>query len=299
MKKTLLRVYYQLLKFRDKVINQYNRYISHMKAPPAVKDTDKTLEKLIENKISMSRFGDGEFSLMRGESLLFQPYHEKLAARLKEIIKSEKENHIVCIPNVFSNIDWATETASNYWNKYLNLNRNRIYKLLNMKKQYYDTQVTRLYIDLKNKNLTDERFRRIKILWKNRDVVIVEGVKSRLGIGNNLFNEVNSIQRIICPAQNAFAKYDEILNEVQKYEKSKLILIALGPTATVLAYDLSKLGYQALDIGHIDIEYEWFLQKAVEKAPIKNKYIGEVPNGTNVEDIINSTYEKQVIRTIL
>ena len=44
-----------------------------------------------------------------------------------------------------------------------------------------------------------------------------------------------------------------------------IILIALGPTATVLAYDLSKRGYQAIDVGHIDIEYEWFLNNASKK----------------------------------
>ena len=45
----------------------------------------------------------------------------------------------------------------------------------------------------------------------------------------------------------------------QKLSKNKLILIALGPTATVLSYDLYKLGYHVIDIGHADIEYEWFL----------------------------------------
>ena len=54
-------------------------------------------------------------------------------------------------------------------------------------------------------------------------------------------------------------------------KKNKLILIALGPTATVLSYDLNKLGYQAIDIGHADIEYEWYLRKAKKKIPIKNK----------------------------
>nr|WP_256218532.1 GT-D fold domain-containing glycosyltransferase [Bacillus sp. MUM 116] len=61
--------------------------------------------------------------------------------------------------------------------------------------------------------------------------------------------------------------------------------MAFGPTATVLSFDLANCGYQAIDIGYIDIEYEWFLQKAEEKSPVKNKYIGEVPNGTNVHDI--------------
>ena len=46
---------------------------------------------------------------------------------------------------------------------------------------------------------------------------------------------------------------------VQKYSPNEyLILLALGPTATVMAYNLAQKGYQAIDIGHIDIEYEWY-----------------------------------------
>ena len=123
--------------------------------------------------------------------------------------------------------------------------------------------------------------------------------KSRLGIGNNLLNNANSIKRIICPAENAFEKYDEILAAVKNHEKSKLILLALGPTATVLAYDLSRIGYQAVDIGNVDIEYEWFLKRAENKFAVKNKYIGEVPNGTRVGEIYDQKYESQILVQII
>ena len=49
----------------------------------------------------------------------------------------------------------------------------------------------------------------------------------------------------------------------------------MGPTATLLSFDLFKLGYKALDVGHIDIEYEWYLRKAKKKIPIKNKDVNE------------------------
>ena len=107
-----------------------------------------------------------------------------------------------------------------------------------------------------------------------------------MGIGNDLFADTKSIKRILAPSKNAFSKYDEILNVVKKnISKDKLILIALGPTATVLAYDLFKLGYQAIDIGHIDIEYEWYLRGATEKIKIPNKFVNEVSGG---EEEINS-----------
>ena len=51
---------------------------------------------------------------------------------------------------------------------------------------------------------------------------------------------------------------EKSLNFVELLPKDKLFILALGPMATVLAYDLARLGYRALDLGHIDIEYEWF-----------------------------------------
>lgn len=299
MKKYILKLYYYLLDIRNEIIRFYNKNITSKKKTPIVKDTDETLNKIINEKCSVSRFGDGEFSLIYGESLKFQPYNNDISNRLKEILKSNEKNHIVCIPNVFGEIEWATEKSKKYWQKYLGLNRSKIYRLLYNGKCYYDTQVTRLYIDLKEKDKVKKRFEKIKLLWKDRDIVIVEGEKSRLGIGNNLFEDSKTIERIICPSINAYSKYEDIFNEVLKQSKSKVILIALGPTATVLAYDLSKAGYQAIDIGHIDIEYEWFLSGVKEKCPVKNKYIGEINGGDIVSETSDNQYFNQIITHIL
>ena len=60
---------------------------------------------------------------------------------------------------------------------------------------------------------------------------------------------------------NAYNQYNEILLQAQSISKNKLILIILGPTATILAYDLSKLGYRALDIGHLAKDYNAWKMK--------------------------------------
>lgn len=71
----------------------------------------------------------------------------------------------------------------------------------------------------------------------------------------------------------------------------------MGPTATILSYDLYKLGYQVVDIGHADIEYEWYLNKTIEKKPINNKFVnGMRMNYTNVKD---KNYYLQIISKIL
>ena len=77
------------------------------------------------------------------------------------------------------------------------------------------------------------------------------------------------------------------------------MLIALGPTATVLAYDLSQKGIQALDVGHIDIEYEWYLRKDRTHQKIENKFVSEASNGTTVDLLDNKNkYYDQIVKTI-
>jgi glycosyltransferase family protein len=131
-------------------------------------------------------------------------------------------------------------------------------------------------MEIKDKSKVLNYIKKLKQIWEQKDLLIIEGEKSRLGVGNDLFNNSKSIKRIICPAKNAFNLYDKIIDQAKKFDNSNLVLLALGPTSTVLAYDLFKLGYQVIDIGHIDIEYEWFLRKATKKIQIRNKYVNEV-----------------------
>ena len=84
----------------------------------------------------------------------------------------------------------------------------------------------------------------------------MEGEQTKLGIGNDLFDNAKNIKRIIAPAENAYKKIEEIIKLCKKLDSDTLFLCALGPTATVLSYRLAKLGYQSIDIGHIDIDVE-------------------------------------------
>ena len=95
--------------------------------------------------------------------------------------------------------------------------------------------------------------------------------------------------------------YNKILERIELEDKKQLILLALGPTATILAYDLAKEGYQAVDIGHMDIEYEWYLRKADRKIDIENKAVNEV-SGVVDKEIkdreLKAIYESQIIDRI-
>ena len=123
--------------------------------------------------------------------------------------------------------------------------------------------------------------------------------KSIFRVGNDLFDNMKSIIRIFCPIVKAFDVYDKILNETIKVDKNRLILIALGPTATILLMILYKAGYHVIDVGHVDIEYEWYLRNATTKIKIENKFVNETKGGKeNIEEIKDKNYYNQIIEKI-
>lgn len=277
------------------LIDKINKLVN---SKPKVLNIDETIDYIIKNKSSVSRFGDGELKLMTEKSIFFQTYSKELGIRLKQVIRNEEKNLIVCIPDIFGKLSIYAEEPFNYWKLHIAKTRSTWYGLIDKNSVYGNAFISRCYYGFKDKSNCKTWFKKIKTIWINRDIVIVEGKKSRLGIGNDLFNNTKSIKRILCPEKNAFDKYDEILNEIKKLDKEKLILLAIGPTATVLAYDLYKAGYQAIDIGHIDIEYEWFLMGATKKEKIKNKFVGEALGGDKVGECNDKYYLSQVIKVI-
>ena len=257
------------------------KYMNLVKVHPVVMSSEETIKYIIENKVSIARYGDGEFlwALEKRQEGNFEKNSPQLAKRLSEILLNPQTNLLIGIPDIFETLEKIdNREAKTYWEGLLIRHGAKIVKLLGNKK-YGNASFTRPYMDYCNQNLDFKTiFNNIKKIWKDKNVVIVEGEYSRFGVGNDLLNNVESVQRIICPNINAFESYQNILERT--YEKVKkidnvLVLSALGPTATVLSYDLSQKGIQAIDIGHVDIEYEWYKLHAKTKIPIKGKYVNE------------------------
>lgn len=266
---------------------------------PIIRSIEETYEKILKDHVSVSRFGDGEFKWMADlPQNTFQKPSKKMQERLIEISKSDMENHIVCLSDTFGDLKQYNAYGREFWGCFMGMYRKKWMNFLKPGKVYYNTNMTRPYMDYVDKSPCANRFQMLKQIWKDRKVVLIEGEKSRLGIGNDLFDSAASVQRILAPATNAFDRYDEILNRACQLEKDTLILIALGPTATILAYDLAKAGYQALDIGHVDVEYEWFRMGATSKVPLKNKYVNESLEGRNIGELQDQEYLNQIIDQI-
>ena len=268
---------------------------------PKIKSIEETLDKIINDKCSISRFGDGEFSCMNYSRISFHDPSEDLAERLKEVLSSDLPNLLIGLPDCFGSLDCYVPYTRKFWRKYMSKKRQKTYSSLDMNRVYYNAFFNRYYL---NFNKTDEYyqrcctyFKKLKEIWKNRDVILFEGQEARLGVADDLLDGAKSISRIIfCPVKNAFNKYDQILSTFDEVNSDVLILAALGPTATVLAYDLCKKGYQAVDIGHISEEYECFLRK---ETPLELKSIGRNSTMKHVSNPDDPEYKKQIIKEIV
>lgn len=265
---------------------------------PQIASIEETIQKIVREGCSVSRFGDGEILLTNNKAIGFQKADSKLGERLKEVLQSNADGHIVCLSDTFTDIYRYNRKARRFWRTHFFIYGHIWDNLLISNKQYYNTFVTRPYMDFAQKTQCGKWFHDMQAIWQNRNIIFIEGEKSRLGVGNDLFHNAKSIKRILCPPTSAFDKYDSIINEAVKQSKDVLFLIALGPTATVLAYDLHKKGYQAIDIGHVDIEYEWWRMNAKRKVKIQNKYVNEAVGG-NIVSVAGEEYESQIIAKIL
>ncbi len=291
-------------KYKNRLLNA--PYEWGLKEIPRIKPATELLRRILAEKCSLCRYGDGEFEIMLyRERAWFQKVDIGLAERMREIILSKREDVIIALADNFGNLDKYKEEAANDIREYMVQSREEIILLFNRDGSYYDTYVSRPYIIYKDKEYAKEIFRLFKKVWQDREVLLIEGRTARIGIGNDLFQGAKGISRIECPEKNAWNIYEKILQVVkEKAGQDTLICISLGPTATVLAYDLAVAGYQALDIGQLDNEYEWYIRGADERIPIPGKMVAEVDKGSCANDRTQTDvnqeaeYRKQVVAEI-
>lgn len=263
-----------------------------------VKNTNQTLDLILKHKKSVIRFGDGEFDYINGKSIVYQEYDEELAKRLKEIaLRGNYNNTIVCLPDVFRKLNrygrgWRGLYVLNFFPE----NYDLLKQIEKNNKWYGSAFISRPYINLIDKSKSVKSFEQLKQIWKDRDILIVEGNLTRSGEGNDLFDGAKSIKRIICPAKNAYAKIDQIESAIRENAEDRLVLVMLGPTAKVVIDDLQDLDNQMIDIGHIDSEYEWFKRRTLYTVPLPDKHTAEFGLGVTLEN--DQDFENEILAKI-
>ena len=267
---------------------------------PKIESHEDTINNIINDGKSLARFGDGEFSIIDGMARwTFQQCDSRLSARLLQVLQSNNDKLMIGIANNYGDLGIYTNESKSEIRAYMTEDvRRRHEKLLDKNRVYEDAYITRWYMMMDDKDSENpaKRLANLKKIWNNRNVISVEGEFTRLGVENNLFDNALSFRRIVAPGKDSFSRYDDILNACIEYgNKDDLFLLAIGPSSGVLAYDLVINGYQAVDVGHIDLEYMWYLSGSHVRISIPSRYNNEVDPDVVPGPVQDKKYYEQII----
>ena len=230
-------------------INEYFfRYIRD-RYPEVLTET-QTLEQILTRKISFARYGGSELKLCRGKSVVRQPASPAISRRLREILHSDYPSFAVGVPPFPDKARITDTSMDSYFRKLYSREWESVHYMAN--KVYLSSWVFWPF----HCNLPHEKvpayIDQLQRLWQGRDVTFVcNGRFEKAVSSSEIFNNTKSRSFVRAPDKNAYAQYDNLLRQSGGYSKDNLFLLACGPTATILAYDLSAKGYQAVDIGNL------------------------------------------------
>lgn len=240
---------------------------------------DETIDELLSTEKSMVRFGDGEIVMIKGVDLMLQKASPEIAEGLAGILAYPHDDLMVTIPGIFETLSDHRKESRQFWKDHLLFCRKTYEKYCNPDRIYYTTFVSRCYYYALDRSSCDRWFAKIRKIWENRDIVIVEGTKTHNGVGNDLLDSARSVERIICPPKDAYGALPAILEECLRYDRDRMFLLSVGVAAKFLAVELFRRGYRVLDIGNMDMEYEWYVRKTPGKAKLeKHDIVGVEAN---------------------
>lgn len=295
----------KLVEIYEFIYEKHRILVLRIKYRLRIMNSDKTINYIIKHHCSIARYGDGEFDMIaQTRNLHFQPISDVLSKKLINVLDKKNSNLLLCVPRCFNTTRGCNQHSKDFWIEWgkRNNHHQEIVKMIRSHTGigyvFGDSQITRPYIDWIDDRRAKRTFPKLKKIWAERNIIIIEGEQTRLGVGNDLFDGAVSVKRILAPAIGAFDYYNELKETILRNYHGELLLIALGPTATVLASDFADMGIQALDIGNIDIEYEWYLRGAKTRIAIQGKFTNESKDGRTFSECKDSKYLSEIIAKV-
>ena len=240
-------------------VEQAIYFHAHLFRSPTILSVDEALDALIDGR-SIARFGDGELTTMEGRFDVFQVPSERLSRRLAEVLSSDAPGLLVGISSLaYDTRGDLTDAQKHFYAQNARWMREILTQHLQEGKIYAPTEVTLGHTIYRESYDRRSYFDRVRRIWEGASVVLIHGDGIFDGFTHDIFDNAASVEHILAPKQDAFDHYDDILQQALQAPQDSLIIAILGPTATVLAYDLHRAGYRALDLGHIAKSYDWWL----------------------------------------
>ena len=204
-----------------------------------------------DERKSLARYGDGEFRLMyrREHKLKFHDNSPQLMKALTRVLTNPSENTLIGMPQVFLGLHWSIVFAETW---------HFIGPLVATQSRFANSHITRpIFFEHHGQDAVDAW----RSVWDGRNVAVVTGQGSRFDLVPALFDNLGSVKEIFSTPTDAYFDLDRLIDEIENSGQD-LVLLSLGPAATVAADLLAAKGIQALDIGHLSSSYENVLMGA-------------------------------------
>lgn len=253
----------------DLILNnlKYEVYdeIQHLRIP-TIQSVEDSIRTLVTNqKASLCRFGDGEIQLLKGNHIPLQTASPKLSARFREILASKQDNVLIAFPRLlYASKQNIVPYARRFWRENGQAFRDELEQYIDFNHTYYAAELT-LASNLFESYDVNAYFEKIAKIWQDQAITIVCGETVFQHIEYNIFDVAKSVDYVLAPSLNAFDVYDTLLERCRAIPQHHVIILILGPTAKVLAYDLAQQGFRALDLGHIAKSYDWYRKEKSAK----------------------------------
>jgi hypothetical protein len=207
---------------------------------PHVLDEAATLELVLAGR-SIARYGDGELRVALDRSCVSQEAHPALAHELREILRDGR-GCLVGVPNVYGTDGRFITPKQESW---LRFTRDGFLRMFGPQK-YVSSFITRPdsapWID------TDDYWRRVRDIWRGKDVTLVLGDRRSLR-PEEVEREAASMRVIESTTKHAYREIDRLQEEIGS--PAGPVVMCLGCTATALAARLDRRGVHGIDLGHI------------------------------------------------
>ncbi|WP_158095531.1 GT-D fold domain-containing glycosyltransferase [Massilimicrobiota sp. An142] len=211
--------------------------------------SEKTIEKIVNSKKSLIRFGDGELLSMKGKSISYQEQNLNLSLELKSIeqmyLREKVDcNFILCMPNEFLKCSGMELLKRREWISSWSFFRYYFKNNLDKSVEYGDSFIF------------SKRYReRYKEIWeKKENIIFVHNKKNYADDFEKLTGK--KVVFISVPEKNAYASIDHIVNNIKneinklKNLEKSMVLISAGPCAKAVIFRLINEEIQIIDTGH-------------------------------------------------
>lgn len=235
---------------------------------PEIMDfVDSILELADDDSLSVARIGDGEFGLASGVTVPnngCQAADGGLKEALLRVLRCDNPKCRVAIPKSFfysepmsvpQSIDdfvrdaFGPQYKSGDYGQYIVPGYKYMDASMSVVCKHYPQLGRRVYVAY---------YSLVKKLLAGRDVIVLTGDSRFFEYEKRLLDDagVKSVLPLLTPQQNAWQYYDAMKKRLLGLNGSgdRLVLMACGPTATVLAYELADK-MRCLDIGHMFGDY--------------------------------------------